>query len=359
MSEISRLTISSVRNISSASISPCPTTNLIWGNNGSGKTSILESIHLLATGRSFRSNKTNSLIAHDALEAVVYVELTDGSQIGLRKARKQPNQLRFQNETQRNWESVARAIPIQVLDANSFQLLEGGPKARRQFMDWGVFHVEPSFVANWRVASKCIANRNYLLRQRQLDKEQLAAWDIELVQAAIRVDKARNTYFHQLLPIFTDVYDALRGAVADEIVLKYDPGWDSSTDYAATLAASLDTDRRYGATQNGPHRADIKVRIGKTSAVEVLSRGQQKILVSSLKIAQARLLSESAGRRCVYLVDDLPSELDADNRVAVLQMLMGLGGQLFVTCIDMDTVKPGLDPLQMTLFHVERGTITT
>jgi DNA replication and repair protein RecF len=358
MSEISRLNISAIRNISSADINPCPTTNLIWGDNGSGKTSILESIHLLATGRSFRSNKIGSLIAHNSLEAVVFVELADGSQIGLSKARKQANLLKFQNEAQSNWESVARVIPVQVLDSNSFQLLEGGPKARRRFMDWGVFHVEPSFVINWRTVSKCIANRNFLLRQRQLDSDQLAAWDAELVQAAISVDKARSTYLQSLLPAFTDVYTALRGAAADELELKYDSGWDSNTDYASVLKTSLDTDSRYGATQNGPHRADIRVRIGNVPSIEVLSRGQQKILVSSLKIAQARLLTESTGRKCVYLVDDLPSELDRANRVAVLQMLMGLGGQLFVTCIELESIKADLDPRQMTVFHVERGIIT-
>ena len=359
MSEITKLNISSIRNIKSASITPCPTINLIWGENGSGKTSLLESIHLAATGRVFRGSKSNKIISNDSEEAVVYMELADGGKIGVRKTRRQPNQLKFQNQKQRNWESVARAIPVQVLDSNSFQLLAGGPKARRRFLDWGVFHVEHAFVENWRMASKCIANRNQLLRRRHLDKEQLAAWDFELVNAAVLMDQSRDAYFQKFLPVFRDVYTSLRGAEKDSLEVSYYSGWDSTIDYASVLSSGLETDIRYSATQNGPHRADIKVRIDNIPAVDILSRGQQKILVSSLKIAQARILAETNGRQCVYLVDDLPSELDRENRLAVLNMLTDLGGQLFVTCIDLEAIRPSLSHPQIAVFHVKRGTIMT
>jgi len=360
MSKIQRLNVSCIRNIQSALLEPSATINLLYGENGSGKTSVLESIHLLGTGRSFRSSKLDPLISHDDDEAIVYAELRGGLKIGLSKSRRRIHQLKLQNERQRNWESVARELPIQVLDSNSFLLLEGGPKPRRRFLDWGVFHVEHSFVNSWRRSRKAIANRNMLLKQARLDLAQLEAWDMELSTSADEVDAARRKYIDEFLPIFSQVYRSLGGANADELEITYERGWDSERQLTQVLTENRGVDCRYGATQNGPHRADLCLKLGKTNAVEILSRGQQKMLVSAMKIAQGKLLSQALDRQCIYLVDDLPSELDRANRAAVFDQLAGLGGQMFVTCVDLSAIVESLsNPPEMATFHVERGIITT
>ena len=360
MSEICRVTITAVRNIVSAELRPSSTLNVLHGENGSGKTSFLEAIHLLATGKSFRSSKVDPLINHDTESAIVYAELANGYHLGLSKSRRQDHQLHFQDQPQRNWENVARELPVQLLDSNSFLLLEGGPKARRQFLDWGVFHVEPSFVTNWRRSRKCIANRNHLLKQNRIDTRQLHAWDVELGESAAEVDLARSRYVEVLLPRFRKVYADLGGALSDTLSINYIRGWESGRELADILAETVALDTRYGATQNGPHRAELDMRIGKSRAVDILSRGQQKVLVSALKIAQGDLLSSALDRKCIYLVDDLPAELDAHNRAAILGELHRQGGQLFVTCVDKNALKSSLsDAHDVAMFHVERGTITT
>ena len=108
MSEIQKLSISHVRNIRETTVEPSPTINVLCGANGSGKTSFLEAIHLLASGRSFRSSKIDPLISHGEDEAVIYAELATGRQIGLRKSRRQNHHLKLQSERQRNWDSVAK-----------------------------------------------------------------------------------------------------------------------------------------------------------------------------------------------------------------------------------------------------------
>ncbi len=360
MSCISRLDISSVRNINSAQIEPCPGVNLLHGVNGSGKTSILESIHLLASGRSFRSSRLDPLISHGIEEAVVFAELAGGQHIGLSKSRRKNHQLRYQNENQRNWETVARELPVQILDSNSFLLLEGGPKSRRRFLDWGVFHVEQNFVTSWRNSRKAIANRNFLLKQSRLDVDQLEAWDKELCIFADEVDQSRQHYFKDFEVAFRKAYQSLKGVEANELRLTYQRGWDMERSLDEILAVSRQTDVRYGATQNGPHRADIDVMLGKSRAVDIFSRGQQKILVSAMKIAQGLLLSQALGRKCIYLVDDLPSELDFDNRAAVFRELLSLEAQLFVTTVDASSVLDCIaETLEMAKFHVEHGTIRT
>jgi DNA replication and repair protein RecF len=358
MTCISRLDISSVRNIESALIEPSPSINLLYGENGSGKTSVLESIHLLASGRSFRNSKLDPLIRHGDEQAIVHAELASGQHIGLSKSRRKNHQLRFQNENQRNWETVARELPVQVLDSNSFLLLEGGPRSRRRFLDWGVFHVEPNFIASWRNSRKAIANRNHLLKQSRLDTDQLHAWDRELCLFADEVDASRKQYFTDFDVVFRAVYKSLGGAEEQDLILSYQRGWDPDRSLEELLAVGKETDVRYGATQNGPHRADIDVLLGRAKAVDIFSRGQQKILVSAMKIAQGSLLGRALERACIYLVDDLPSELDFENRAAVFNELLSLNAQLFITTVELENVLSSLPELsEMGKFHVERGTI--
>jgi len=359
MSIIEKLSVTAVRNIEGIDFEPIPTVNILHGENGSGKTSILESIHLLASGRSFRTSKLEPLINSKEDEAVVFARLVDGKEIGLSKSRRQKHHLKFQSERQTNWESVARELPCQILDSTSFLLLEGGPKARRQFLDWGVFHVEHSFVENWRRTKKSIANRNLLLKHRSPDLHQIAAWDFELCLAATEVDRARETYFTDFLPLFLDLYEKMNGAGVGELLVDYERGWDSERKLEDILFENRDIDKRYGATQNGPHRADLSFRIGRSKAVDILSRGQQKILVSAMKIAQGLLLSQALQRNCIFLVDDLPSELDHDNRAAILSQLLSMGGQIFITCVELSGILDSLSGQpKLATFHVERGTIT-
>lgn len=360
MSRIIRLNVSAVRNIHSCEMRPSPSVNVFYGKNGSGKTSLLEAIHVLASGKSFRSIKVDPLINHDSSQAVIYAELISGYQIGLSKSRRENHQLYFQSQAQRNWETVARELPIQLLDSNSFLLLEGGPRSRRKYLDWGVFHVEQNFIDSWRRSKKCLANRNVLLKQKKIDTSELLAWDAEFSEAAIEVDQSRRRYFQLLAPRFATVYRELGGAFADSLELRYLRGWQEGERLADVLKATISADSKYGVTQNGPHRAELDIRIGRNRAVDILSRGQQKVLVSSLKIAQGDILSSALGRECIYLVDDLAAELDVHNRAAVLGQLLRQGGQLFLTCVEKNALESSLPKnVELTMFHVEHGTITT
>lgn len=357
MAAISRLDVLRLRNLSEVHISPADSINILSGDNGSGKTSLLEAIHLLGSGRSFRSQKLEPLIQDTQDECIVFGELQNGISIGLSKSRKQgAHVLKVLGERQRSWVEAARHLPVQVLNSESFSLLEGSPKVRRRFLDWGVFHVEHEFVSNWRGAAKCLAHRNLLLKERNLDRKQLLAWDVELCRLADLLDESRSSYFAAFLPLFEET---LRRLISiPTLSVSYSRGWDEERSLEDVLSGNLIRDIKYGATQNGPHRADIVVRVGRLGADEVLSRGQQKLLVSAMKIAQGHLLSRINGVAGVYLVDDLPSELDAANRKRVCGLLAELGCQVFLTCVDQSELEncwpAALLPRK---FHVEHGKI--
>lgn len=357
MAAISRLDVLRLRNLSEVRILPADNINILSGDNGSGKTSLLEAIHLLGSGRSFRSQKLEPLIQDEQDECVVFGELQSGVSIGLSKSRKQgAHVLKVLGERQRSWVEAARHLPVQVLNSESFSLLEGSPKVRRRFLDWGVFHVEHEFVSNWRDAAKCLVHRNLLLKERSVDRKQLLAWDAELCRLAALLDESRRSYFTAFYPIFEET---LRKLISiPTLSLTYSRGWDEGKTLEEVFSDNLARDMKYGATQNGPHRADLLVRVGRLGADEVLSRGQQKLLVSALKVAQGHLLSRVNGVGGVYLVDDLPSELDASNRKRVCELLAELGCQVFLTCVDQGELEncwpAALLPRK---FHVEHGKI--
>ncbi|MDA0687458.1 MAG: DNA replication/repair protein RecF [Proteobacteria bacterium] len=358
MTALTRLEVSKLRNLREIRLDLSRQFNLVYGLNGSGKTSILESVNLLATGKSFRSALVDPLVMEGESAATVFAQTIDKKSIGLSRPRKQRHQLRLNGINQSNWDEVARELPVQVLDAGAFQLLEGGPKARRRFMDWGVFHVEPGFVAQWRRVRRCLAQRNRLLKQTRLPESEIAVWDRELCEAAALVHQFRWSYLGQLLPLFQETFSEVFKQSAERLSITYQCGWDENIDLSEQLLRYRPMDVKYGSTQLGPHRADISLKIGSRKAIEVLSRGQQKLLICALKFTQGKLLAESVNRKCTYLVDDLPAELDTNNRRVVVDYLAESGSQVFMTSVESSALDlRAMTTTEIAKFHVERGII--
>jgi len=148
-----------------------------------------------------------------------------------------------------------------------------------------------------------------------------------------------------------------------ELILKYWRGWDEDTDLFHQLQQGLTRDRKYGFTTVGPHKADIRFLLNGQDAAEQLSRGQLKLLICMLKVVQSQLLLQMTGIRCLFLLDDLPAELDADNRTKVCQLLGGLQNQCFLTSIEQESLAPIVlkqaqaSGMQVALFHVKHGKI--
>lgn len=356
MATIRRLDILRVRNLSEVQIRPANNVNIISGNNGSGKTSLLEAIYMLGLGRSFRSQKLEPVIESDSEDCVIFSELQEGVTIGLNKSRKKGHVLKLLGERQRSWVETARQLPMQIINSDSFLLLEGSPKIRRRFLDWGVFHVEHEFALAWRKASKCLTQRNLLLKQRSLDRAQLKAWDEEFATQGELIDEYRRRYVERFLPIMEAALPRLIDL--PDLSIQYERGWDNDESLRAALTKSLDRDIKYGATQVGPHRADLSIKIGRHGASEVLSRGQQKLLVSAMKIAQSQLLFSLTQEKGLYLIDDLPSELDAENRVLICRLLEELDCQIFITCVDSKELENCWSAdVSSGKFHVEHGKI--
>lgn len=358
---LTRLSVTGVRNLQPVTLHPSPRINLIAGPNGSGKTSFLEAIHILGLARSFRSARLQPVIQHELRSCTVYGELGVGASgrhaLGVRRDREADYQIRIDGKTVNTASELAQILPLQLINPDSFRLLEGAPKQRRQFLDWGVFHVEHQFLDAWQRLQKALRQRNSLLRRGRIDQSELMVWDTELIQAGERIDQYRREYIAKLKPVFEATLARL--IEIEGLTLSYSRGWDKDRALGDVLKSQLERDVQLGHTQAGPQRADLRLRIRTMNAVDILSRGQQKLVVSALKIAQGLLLRE-AGRAasCVYLVDDLPSELDKQHREALCRLLFELDCQVFITCVDATQLNESWEngtPLAM--FHVEHGHI--
>lgn len=357
---IRQLSATGVRNLAPVALTPSPRINLIHGRNGSGKTSFLEAIHFLALARSFRSTRIQPMIRQDQEQALVFARVTsrNGEElaIGVSRNRQAEIQIRINGENIRSMAELARHLPLQLINPESFRLLEGAPKIRRQFLDWGVFHVEHLFMHGWQRLQHSLKQRNSLLRHAIIDDQSLQAWNLEFCSASEQIDLLRQDYIRRLKPAFTHTLAEL--VEIPGLSLSYYRGWDKDKPLQQVLAGSIQRDRQLGYTQAGPQRADLRLRIGQHNALDLLSRGQQKLVVCALKIAQGHLLAESMGQQCIYLVDDLGAELDPQHRKALCHLLDQLDCQVFITGTDPDSLNHDWrKETPVSMFHVEHGHI--
>lgn len=353
---IARLTIQGVRNIADTQFHPGPGVNVLYGDNGAGKSSILEAIHLLALARSFKVSRTRTLIREGEDQATVFAELNDRTRIGVQRSRQGQHSIRLNGEAVTVVSELAHRLPLQLIHADSFLLLEGAPSHRRQFLDWGVFHQDLDFHSAWQSAQKSLKNRNSLLRSGKIDPSEMAIWQREFIAAAERLDAYRKQYLEGFVPRFHQVLDALIELPA--LRIHYYRGWDKSRSLVEMLDSQWDRDCKLGYTQSGPQRADMRIKVNNQAASDVLSRGQQKLVVCALKVAQSLHLQDVHNRPTTFLVDDLPAELDRNHIRKLGGLMEGLTGQVFMTSVDPEPLSEFWQaPDRVKLFHVEQGQV--
>ncbi|NQD36020.1 DNA replication/repair protein RecF [Permianibacter sp. IMCC34836] len=354
---LTELRFQHIRNLTDGALLPAPHLNWVFGGNGAGKTSLLEAIGLLATGRSFRSSQIERVIQDGKAELTVFGRWQSGAQehrIGVRRDRQSGFELRLDGQSERKLSAVATLMPVQVLTPDSYSLLSASPRERRRFLDWGVFHVEHGYAGIAQRYARLLQQRNALLKAKAGSKE-LAPWTSQLVEAADILHRLRLHYWQMLAP---DVEAAVAGFLPDAgVSFDWYRGWPEGQ-LAELLETGLERDRINGATGYGPHKADLRVRIGRIAADEKLSRGQCKLVVQALHLAQLRKVAEQNERGGLLLLDDISTELDAARQAELLASVLALPGwQVFVTA----TQKGPEDLLARyngAMFHVEHGVVS-
>ncbi|MDE2306174.1 MAG: DNA replication/repair protein RecF [Gammaproteobacteria bacterium] len=341
-----RLQVTDFRCLPSADLSFDPRFTLISGANGSGKTSLLEAIYWLGRGRSFRTRKLSRLIRFGQQRCIVFGEV-EGARgvlpLGI-EATTEGVRARIGGRDAESVAELALHFPVQIIDPEVHKLIEEGPTGRRRFLDWGVFHVEPSYLANWQRYRQALAQRNAALKSRQ-PGSLVRIWDADLARAGATIDEARKRYVDRLRDVAEQGVKRLLGG---SLEIQYRSGWAQDLTLDEALIRSIDLDTQRGATQVGPHRAELVVRTDGVLAREHVSRGQQKLLAAALLIAQLELL-RAVHERPTLLLDDPAAELDANRLSRLIEEVARVSPQLIVTTLQPDFPRLGRPGIHWSL----------
>ena len=353
---IRRLSLHQVRRFDSVELAPQPGINLITGDNGAGKTSVLEALHLMAYGRSFRGRVRDGLIRSGSEAVEVFVAWQEDGGRARRAGLRHGGQSwegRLDGDRLSHLGELCAAFMVVTFEPGSHALVSGAGEPRRRFADWGLFHVEPDFLDLWRRHARALKQRNALLKTGA-SARQLEAWDHELAESGEAVTLRREQYLARL----QDRVAAAAADLAPELgaaTLEFQPGWRrEELSLADALLLARDRDRSLGHTSAGPQRADWRLDFAALPNREPLSRGQGKLAALSCLLAQARDCADRRGDRPVIALDDIASELDPAHRQRLIAALLQTGAQLFVTGTEPPAVIEGH---AARMFHVEHGEV--
>ena len=353
---VKSLNINNLRNIVSTQIDPDPCLNCFIGDNGAGKTTILEALVVLSKGRSFRTGQISSLIGPDSKNFQVIARLEEvtgeAHQLGMERGSDYWN-ARHNGEDVTQLSEFTRLLPHVLLEPSSHTLVSGPPEGRRKYLDWGVFHVEHTFLLLWRRYTRVLKQRNAALRQS--NAMVVESLDPQFINLGEQLHMAREAYVEKLNGLLQEKL-SLFNKTLEGITLSYRKGWAAgSLAEAAEHSNARDLER--GSTGPGPHKADLYLALDGAPAKERLSRGEQKSMTAAMIMAQAQLICES-GEKPILLLDDLSSEFDKSHLGKVLTAGMELGVQIWLTGTELTPAVEAYDGSSKT-FHVEQGCVTT
>ncbi len=379
--KITDLQIHHFRNIRHAHIEPAPC-NVFLGHNGSGKTSILESIYLLSRGKSFRHHQPKHYIEHGYPHTTVFAKLTSqygGIQtVAIEKTLDASTQLRLDGQTIITQSPLTKLLPTLLFEPITLNSLEAGSQIRRELLDWLLFHVEQGFHEEWLSYHRLLKQRNTLLKQvqtlqqlTQWQRQEIHAWDNALANHAKQIHQMRAAIIEQWQLQFKAQVAEFLPQYADKLRLRYSIGFDPAVGLKTILNERLEQDLALGYTRMGSHRADIHVMLDNEvmdeaeqthkfsyPAADILSRGEKKLLMMALRLSQLPLLN-AVNKIPLVLLDDITAELDANALKILSHALKQVNSQLFITSLS-DDIMPMIQAIwqnEVKLFHVEQGTI--
>jgi DNA replication and repair protein RecF len=332
-----------------------PGINVVYGDNGVGKTSILEGINVLSCGKSFRTSNVSNIITNGKSELILFGRVSNkkqtmqlGAQFGTGS-----KELRLNREKVKKWSDLAKNLPVLDIHPESYLLITGGPVERRKFLNWGMFHVEPSYAQIWSEYSRALKQRNICLKTRNINYAR--HWHQSLSQQGQIITEALFKYVHQISPYVNEILQMFD--FTQLIELTYSPGWDQSYCLEELLDQELQSNNFPLSTQNGPHRGDLKINWQDRTFSKTSSRGQQKVLAIALKLAQAKLLKQRYDKSSVYLLDELPAELDSKRREIALDILGKLDSQVIISAVSRESMR--CFDKEVKWFHVKHGSVSS
>ena len=319
-----------------------PGLNLFTGDNGSGKSSVIESLYLAGRGKSFRTAKTKELIHNSFEQSYLHLNFLE-DKLGIQISNHSLI-YKYRNDILKKRSDLLDILPLQLLTPVSHEIVESGPSQRRKFIDWGLFHVEHQYRDLYSRFLKTLKQRNELLKSQTSD---LSAWNDQFVETSLQLNNYRQLYLDEIRIIFKQIQGQLNKDYS--LDFNFFRGW-GSDNLEKELIENFSRDKRYGWTTVGPHKADLVFTVNQANKSQ-LSRGQQKLFIFVLQLSQCIHLKKHLKMLSpIFLIDDFASELDVNNQKLVCDLLRESGFQSFLTNIDHSNL---LEEAGDSVFHVE------
>lgn len=355
---VEKLITKSFRNLKSQSLYFNADLNFILGDNGSGKSSLLEAIFFLGHGKSFRTNKAESMVHYNSNEFIVSIKSYSNMQLGIaRNIEKGITEIKLNGDKLSRLSDLAINFAVQIITPESFKLFFGGPKERRRFFDLGMFHVKHQFSNYWRDFSKVLKHRNACLRNKQ-QHNMLSYWTEQFCLLSQQIANERNDYLLKLKSELLIWLELLLPDIGNDISVQYLQGWNQKKELSDVLKANLEKDIELGYTSSGAHKFDIRFNIGRSPIENTLSRGQQKLFLLALTLAQAKLIENVKRVKPILLIDDVGAELDFQSRTALSTAIERLDCQIIISAIEKTVLEPIIpSDNNYKMFHVKQGEI--
>ncbi len=365
---VSKLTTSNFRNLSSGEVQFHPKLNFFVGDNGSGKSSLLEAIFFLGHGKSFRTTKVENLVRHHETGFVVSSKNSNNQQLGISKdINSGITQIKINGQRYKRLSALAKNFAVQIVTPESFKLFFGGPKERRRFIDLGMFHVKHDFNQHWRDFNRVLKQRNACIRS-SLDMTTFNYWTQMFCQLSEAVAAEREEYVSALVSELPQWLSLLLPSIAKKVTVQYLKGWPLKKDLFETLSDNYEREKAFGYSLHGAHKFDVKFLIGKQPLETNLSRGQQKLFLLALTFAQTSLIASVNRVKPILLIDDIGAELDSNSRCSLSEAIASLDCQVLITAIDEGALAPFTNDiiinnkddnnnLKYRMFHVKHGGI--
>jgi DNA replication and repair protein RecF len=347
------LRIRTFRNIESAALDPSPTFNVLIGQNGQGKTNILEAIHLLATLKSFRGQTNRELIQHGEDQAVISGAFQRGAvrrNVRLRIA-KNGKKVFLNDKPVRQLSQFFGAINTVAFSPEDVSILRDSPGNRRLFLDRAIFNAVPSFASESSEYDDALKNRNALLKDERPDESLLRTFSEQMARYGSRIIFRREEFVRDFQDGFRKAFAEIFGSeIPIEIVYrpnhreeavradKLDEGA-IAEEMREELKSARRRDERRGFTTVGPHRDDFDVLLDGQPMKPYASQGQHRAFVLAFKISEMRSLREMIGSYPVLLLDDVSSELDPEKNRRLFDFLAEIDGQVFITTTDASFIR--------------------
>jgi DNA replication and repair protein RecF len=360
---LTRLAARAFRNLAELSFEPGPRFNVIYGDNGQGKSSLLEAIDYIATLRSFRGASTDELIARASAEASNARECELRAELEatplphvcrVRLSTRSPRSVELDGKRQRSRSAYLGTVPLVLFHPGDMQLVSGSPEQRRSFVDRLLEQIDPVFASTAEAYDRALRSRNRMLRAEPADVRAVRSYDELLASAGAILGQTRARLLAEIGPrVATACADI--GGEPGRLSMRYEPRCEPTVSVLREkLETSLQKDLARGFTAEGPHADEIGFYLDGEPAKRYASQGQQRSIVLALKVAELAELERRSGRSPILLLDDVSSELDRGRNRRLFEVLSRLGGQVFLT-----TTQPELILLDAdrTDFKVERGVV--